>query len=197
MQLSLQSNLAAIAVVLRYSLLQYLIARYIFNFQIVTSQLNLFIICKTLKKQGRAFRNIGKIIYIFPTVKKALPLLFFIRVIIVQYGFQLAQNFRADVLKTSQKQNMLTERNIKRFPGRLLNGVQPEPFKDPRAKSRPVLSQGGARRRKGLGPCSPLFAIKKNILLLCSSPNRFFDTRLRISFLFPSTKGNYKKQSKD
>ena len=36
-----------------------------FNFQIVTSWLNLFIICKTLKKEGRAFRNIGKYIYIY------------------------------------------------------------------------------------------------------------------------------------
>ena len=33
--------------------------------------------CKTLKKEGRAFRNIGnKYIYIFPTVKSALLLLF-------------------------------------------------------------------------------------------------------------------------
>ena len=32
----------------------------------------LFIICKTLKKEGHAFRNIGKNIYIFPTVKSAL-----------------------------------------------------------------------------------------------------------------------------
>ena len=31
---------------------------------------------KTLKKEGRAFRNIGKSIYIFPTVKSALRLLF-------------------------------------------------------------------------------------------------------------------------
>ena len=32
---------------------------------------------KTLKKEGRAFRNIGKNIYIFPTVKSALLLLFY------------------------------------------------------------------------------------------------------------------------
>ena len=35
----------------------------------------LFIICKTLKKEGHAFRNIGKNIYIFPTVKSALHFL--------------------------------------------------------------------------------------------------------------------------
>ena len=32
---------------------------------------------KTVKKEGRAFRNIGKNIYIFPTVKSALLLLFY------------------------------------------------------------------------------------------------------------------------
>ena len=32
----------------------------------------IFIICKTLKKEGRAFRNIGKNIYIFRTVKISL-----------------------------------------------------------------------------------------------------------------------------
>ena len=31
--------------------------------------------CKTLKMEGPAFRNIGKNIYIFPTVKSALLLL--------------------------------------------------------------------------------------------------------------------------
>ena len=40
--------------------------------------MTLFIICKTLKKGGRAFRNIGKNIYIFPTVKSTLLLLFYI-----------------------------------------------------------------------------------------------------------------------
>ena len=38
---------------------------------------NLITLCKILKKEGRAFRNIGnKKIYIFPTVKSALLLLF-------------------------------------------------------------------------------------------------------------------------
>ena len=32
---------------------------------------------KTLKKEGRAFRNIGKNIYIFTTIKSALLLLFY------------------------------------------------------------------------------------------------------------------------
>ena len=36
----------------------------------------IFFVCKTLEKESRAFRNIGnkKYIYIFPTVKSALPL---------------------------------------------------------------------------------------------------------------------------
>ena len=33
-------------------------------FQIATSQLKLIIVCKTLKKEGPVFRNIGRIIYI-------------------------------------------------------------------------------------------------------------------------------------
>ena len=38
---------------------------------------NYYIFCKTLKKEGRAFRNIGnKKIYIFRTIKSALLLLF-------------------------------------------------------------------------------------------------------------------------
>ena len=36
---------------------------------------DLIIVCKTLKKKGRAFRNIGKNIYIFPNVKSARVLL--------------------------------------------------------------------------------------------------------------------------
>ena len=36
-----------------------------FNFQIVTYQLNLIIVCETLKKESRAFRNIGKKYYIY------------------------------------------------------------------------------------------------------------------------------------
>ena len=44
------------------------------------SKLNLITVCKTLKKEGRAFRNIGNkkyIIYIYcPTVKSALLLSF-------------------------------------------------------------------------------------------------------------------------
>ena len=43
-----------------------------FNFQIVTSHLNLFIICKTLKKEGRAFQNIGKIYTYIPDCKISL-----------------------------------------------------------------------------------------------------------------------------
>ena len=43
-----------------------------------TWNMALFIICKTLKKGGRAFRNIGKNIYIFPTVKSTLLLLFYV-----------------------------------------------------------------------------------------------------------------------
>ena len=33
------------------------------------SKLNLITVCKTLKKEGRAFRNIGNKKYIFPTAK--------------------------------------------------------------------------------------------------------------------------------
>ena len=40
------------------------------------SLFNLFIKCKTLKKEGRAFRKISKNIYIFPTVKSRLLLCF-------------------------------------------------------------------------------------------------------------------------
>ena len=36
---------------------------------------NLILVCKTLKKKSRAFRNISKNIYIFPTVKSARVLL--------------------------------------------------------------------------------------------------------------------------
>ena len=36
---------------------------------------NLIIVCKTPKKKGRAFRNVSKNIYIFPTVKTACVLL--------------------------------------------------------------------------------------------------------------------------
>ena len=37
----------------------------------------IYFICKTLKKEGRAFRNIGKKLNIFPTVKSALLRLFY------------------------------------------------------------------------------------------------------------------------
>ena len=43
------------------------------------SKINLITVCKTLKKEGRAFRDIsifGNKKYIFPTVKSAMLLLF-------------------------------------------------------------------------------------------------------------------------
>ena len=42
-----------------------------FLLQGITSN-NLIIICKTLRKEDRAFRNIGRNIYVFPTVKSAI-----------------------------------------------------------------------------------------------------------------------------
>ena len=103
--------------------LQYHIARYSL-FQIVTSQPSLFVKCKTLKKEGPAFRNIGKNVYIYIPDCKIFVLCFhlqrirsFIRILsFFVVSWSLLQKLNLQPLKTVYSKISFLNRMYPRLP---------------------------------------------------------------------------------